>query len=110
MSKKPKSIVLTDPLDIAFMRWVNTLPLEVLPDLSMALQAIAERWPARQAYVAVLTFLRAVRYPDAERHAAELVRAVYGWWANSKGTARSARDGVPETTIRRVGAPPRVSI
>jgi len=74
MSKKPKSIVLTDPLDIAFMRWVNTLPLEVLPDLSMALQAIAERWPARQAYVAVLTFLRAVRYPDAEHHAAELVR------------------------------------
>jgi len=75
MSKKPKSIVLTDPLDIAFMRWVNTLPLEVLPYLSMALRAIAERWPARQAYVAVLTFLRAVGFPDAERRAADRVRS-----------------------------------
>ena len=72
--RRPASIVLTDPLDRMFMQWVRTLPLETLPDLARALQARAERWPARQAYVAVLSFLRAIGYPDAERHAAELVR------------------------------------
>ena len=75
LDKPTLRLVLTEPLDIMFMQWVRTLPMETLPDLARALQAIAERWPAREAHAAVLTFLRAVGYPDAKRRAADWVRS-----------------------------------
>ena len=64
-------------MEIAFLRWVRTLPRESLPDLKRALQAQAERWPAEKAHAAVLAFLLAAGYPDASDKAAEMVRA--GW-------------------------------
>jgi hypothetical protein len=64
MSKKErrKSIELTDPLEIAFIRWVRTLPREALPDLVRTLQAQAEQWPAQKTRAAMLKFLRAAGY------------------------------------------------
>ena len=68
---------MTDPLEIAFLRWVRTLPPESLPDLRRAMRALAEQRPAEKAHAAVLKFLLAAGYPDASDKAAELVRA--GW-------------------------------
>jgi transcriptional regulator with XRE-family HTH domain len=70
-----RGVVLTEPLDILFMQWVRTLPLELLPDLARALQALAERRPAQKAHAAMLKFLHAAGYPDAERRAADWVRS-----------------------------------
>jgi len=64
-------------MEIAFLRWVRTLPRESLPHLAKALQAQAERWPAAKTHAAVLKFLLAAGYPDASDKAADLVRA--GW-------------------------------
>ena len=77
MSKKPKSVLVTDPMEIAFLRLVRTLPPELLPDLKRALRAQAERWPAAEMHAAVLKFALAAGYPDASDKAADLVRA--GW-------------------------------
>ena len=77
MSKKHKPVMVTDPMEIAFLRWVRTLPREALPDLKRALQAQAERWPAAETHAAVLKFLLAAGYPDASDKAAKMVRA--GW-------------------------------
>ena len=77
MSKKPKSVIVTDPGEVASIQWVRTQPRESLPDLAKAFQAQAERWPAEKAQAAVLKFLRAAGYPDASDKAADLVRA--GW-------------------------------
>ena len=74
--RRPASpILLTDPLDIAFVQWVRTLPRELLPHLARALRAQAERWPAQKAHAAMLKFLRAAGYPDAERRVDKLMQS-----------------------------------
>lgn len=76
MSKKPKPIpiLVTDPSEIAFIQWVRTLPQELLPDLTMALQAYATG-PPWKARAALLEFLRAAGYPDAQRRVDKLMRS-----------------------------------
>jgi hypothetical protein len=69
--------VLTEPREIAFLRWVGTLPQESLPDLERMMRALAERRPAKKAHAAVLKFLLSAGYPDASDKAAKMVRA--GW-------------------------------
>jgi transcriptional regulator with XRE-family HTH domain len=62
------------PAEIAFLRWVRTLPRELLPDLLVAMQAYAAG-PPWKARALMLEFLLAAGYPDAERRIDKLMRS-----------------------------------
>ena len=58
-----------------FIQLVRRLPRESLPYLARTMQTQTEGWPAREARGAALKFFRAAGFPDAERCAADWVRA-----------------------------------
>jgi hypothetical protein len=84
LNKKPKSIVLTEPRDIAFIQWARTLPQAALPDLIKVLQAISERWPVEKAYAAALKFLRAAAIRTPAVALPSWCGTSCEWWASGR--------------------------
>jgi hypothetical protein len=73
MRKKPGAVIVTDPLERAFLAVLRGLPPEALEDLTEAMRAMDERRPAQEQRAAWLTFFERGGYLDPQR-AAGMVR------------------------------------
>jgi hypothetical protein len=72
--KPPKSFIVSDPLERAFLAVLRGLPPEALEDLTEAMRAMDERRPAQEQRSAWLTFFERGGYLDPQERAAGMTR------------------------------------
>jgi hypothetical protein len=74
MRKKPGAVIVTDPLERAFLAVLRGLPPEALEDLTEAMRAMDQRRPAVEQRSAWLKFFKSGDCLDPQERAAGMVR------------------------------------
>ena len=72
--KPPKPVIVTDPVELAFLRIVRSVSLEEQADFAEAVRLMAQHRPAQEQRAGWLRFFQNAGYLDPQERAAGMMR------------------------------------